>query len=304
MTSEPHHHGHHHTPKLRNLNRAFIAGIVLNLLFVIIEVIAGFYTDSLGLLTDAGHNLSDVASLALALLAYKLAKIKASETYTYGYQKTTILAALANAVILLIAIGSIGWEAVQRIYHPEPVHGKVVALVAGAGILINSVSAFFFFKDKEHDLNVKGAYLHLMADALVSLGVVLAGLAIMYTQWYWLDTLVSFVIIIVIFWSTWRLLKETIRLSLDGVPGNVDLPEIQAAIKKIPGIKSIHHLHIWALSTTQNALTAHVVLALESEPEKIKQAKDQVKHALAHLNIQHVTLETEFAGENCETKTC
>jgi cobalt-zinc-cadmium efflux system protein len=298
------HHHHDHTPKLTKLNQAFIAGIVLNALFVIVEAAAGFYTDSLGLLTDAGHNLSDVASLALALLAFKLAKVKPTATFTYGYQKTTILVALLNAVILLIAIGGIGWEAVQRIFHPEPTQGKTIAIVAGIGIVINSITAFLFFKDKEHDLNVKGAYLHLAADAIVSVGVVIAGIAIYYTNWFWLDSAISFLIMIVIFISTWRLLKDTLRLSLDGVPNNVHYPEVVEAITKLPEVTDVHHIHIWAISTTQNALTAHLVLNADSNTQTIKQVKDQLKHDLAHLNIQHITLETEFAGETCETKSC
>src|SRR6478736_811276 len=271
------HHHHDHAPQLTSLNRAFIAGIILNLLFVVVEAVAGFYTDSLALLTDAGHNLSDVASLALALLAFKLAKLKPTETFTYGYQKTTILVALANAIILLIAIGGIGWEAAQRIFKPEPTPGFTIAIVAGIGLFINAFTAFLFFRDKEHDLNVKGAYLHMAADALVSLGVVLAGITIAFTGWYWLDTVISFVIIIVIFISTWRLLKDTLRLSLDGVPHNVDLQKVKAAILKIPGVKDVHHLHIWAISTTQNALTAHLVLASETSPETIHQGKLQLK---------------------------
>jgi cobalt-zinc-cadmium efflux system protein len=298
------HHHHDHTPQLTKLNRAFIVGIILNALFVILEAAAGFYTDSLGLLTDAGHNLSDVASLALALLAFKLAKVKANENFTYGYQKTTILVALLNAVILLIAIGGIGWEAVQRLFHPEPIQGKTIAIVAGIGIVINAFTAFLFFQDKEHDLNVKGAYLHLAADALVSVGVVLAGIAIYYTNWFWLDSAISFVIIIVIFISTWHLLKDTLRLSLDGVPRNVNFPEVIAVITKLPEVKGVHHVHIWAISTTQNALTAHLVLKADSNTQTIKEVKDKLKHDLAHLNIQHITLETEFAGETCETKTC
>lgn len=300
----PEHHHHDHTLQLTNLNRAFIVGIILNALFVIVEAAAGFYTDSLGLLTDAGHNLSDVASLALALLAFKLAKVKPNENFTYGYQKTTILVALLNAVILLIAIGGIGWEAVQRLFHPEPTQGKTIAIVAGIGIVINSITAFLFFRDKEHDLNVKGAYLHLAADALVSAGVVLTGIAIYFTNWFWLDSVISFVIMIVIFLSTWRLLKDTLRLSLDGVPKNVHFPEVVEAITKLPEVIGVHHIHIWAISTTQNALTAHIVLNSESNAQAIKEVKDKLKHSLAHLNIQHITLETEFAGETCETKTC
>ncbi len=298
------HHQHDLTPTFTNLNRAFIIGIILNAVFVVVEAAAGFYTGSLALLTDAGHNLSDVASLALALLAFKLAKVKPTKNYTYGLQKTTILVALANAVILLIAIGSIGWEAAHRLFNPEPTPGKTIAIVAGIGLVINSVTAYLFFKDKEHDLNVKGAYLHLAADALVSLGVVVAGILIYFTNWFWLDSVISFVIILVIFFSTWRLLKDTLRLSLDGVPKNIDAAAVQKAIGQLPMIQEVHHIHIWAISTTRNALTAHLVLQQETRPEKIITIKEAVKNLLKPLNIQHVTLETEFAGDTCSNPSC
>ena len=299
-----HDHHHDHTPKITNLNRAFVVGITLNMLFVVIEAVAGFFSDSLGLLTDAGHNLSDVASLALALLAFKLTKIKASETYTYGYQKTTILVALLNAVILLIAIGGIGWEAAQRLANPEPIQGKTVAIVAGIGILVNAFTAYLFFHNKEHDLNVKGAYLHLAADALVSVGVVIAGIVIYYTGWYWLDSAISFVIIIVIFISTWSLLKDTLRLSLNGVPKDIDFQEVKATITNIPEVVCVHHIHIWALSTTKNAFTGHIVVQENLTLAQLNALKNRVKHELQHHNIQHATLELEFTGETCETKIC
>ncbi|MFI5173135.1 MAG: cation diffusion facilitator family transporter, partial [Chitinophagales bacterium] len=250
---------HSHTSIPANMSSAFIAGIVLNGLFVAVEAIAGFATNSLALLTDAGHNLGDVASLALALLAFRLAKVKPTEKYTYGFQKTTILVALINSVILLIAIGGIGWEAAQRIFDPQPVQGNIITMVAAIGIIINSVTAFLFYKGREKDLNVRGAYLHLAADAAVSLGVVISGIIIIFTNWFWIDSLISFAIIIVIFISTWKLLKETIRLSLDGVPYNVEIEKVISAAKNINGIEDIHHIHIWAMGTTTNALTAHIV---------------------------------------------
>ena len=296
------HHDHSHTPQLTNVSKAFIIGIVLNALFVVIEVTTGLYTHSLALLTDAGHNLSDVASLALALLAYRLAKVKASEKYTYGFQKTTILVALINAVILLIAIGGIGWEATQRIFHPQPMQGKVIAIVATIGIVINTITAFLFFKDKEKDLNAKGAYLHLAADAAVSVGVVIAGIIMIYTNWFFIDSIISFVIIIVIFVSTWKLLKETIRLSLDGVPHNIEIEKIKVAAKNISGIINIHHIHIWAMSTTKNALTAHIVVDEKKSLPDTEKIKHQLKHELEHLNIQHITLEVET--KNCDEKEC
>lgn len=298
------HDYHNHAPKLTNLNRAFILGIVLNAAFVFVEAATGFYTDSLGLLTDAGHNLSDVASLALAMLAFKLAKTKSSENYTYGYKKTTILVSLLNACILLIAIGGIGFEAFNRFFNPEPVAGKTVAIVAGVGIAVNAFTAFLFFKDKEHDLNVKGAYLHLAADALVSLGVVIAGIVIYYTNWFWLDTVISVVIMAVIFMSSWGLLRDSLRLSLDGVPAGIDLNNVKTAIQNIPEVKKVHHIHVWAISTTENALTGHIVLDEALRPKQIQAIKNRIKHELEHQNIGHVTLETEFFTENNTVLAC
>lgn len=298
------HHHHHPIAELTNVNRAFIIGIVLNSLFVLIEFSAGFYWNSLALISDAGHNLSDVASLILALLAFRLAKVKSSKIFTYGYRKTTILASLTNAVILLIAIGSIAWESVARLLQPQAVEGNSIALVASIGIVVNALSAFFFFKDKEHDLNVKGAYLHLAADALVSLGVVVAGIIISFTQWFWLDTAVSLAIVVVIFFSTWSLLKESVILSMEGVPNSIDLQVVKNKILQISGVKDMHHVHIWALSTTENALTAHIVTVPTADWETIANMKHHIKHELEHLNIHHATLEIEMENEPCESGDC
>lgn len=297
-----HNHDHNHTPTITSIKRAFVVGIILNALFVLIEAIVGVSTHSLALLTDAGHNLSDVASLALALLAFRLTKVKANNNYTYGFQKSTILVALINAVILLIAIGGITWEATLRINNPEPIQGKTVAIVAFIGIIINSITAFLFFRDKEKDLNVKGAYLHLAADAAVSLGVVIGGIIIYYSNLFWIDSVLSFVIAIVIFVSTWKLLKETIRLSLDGVPHNIDMEKIKLAVEKTDGVKSIHHIHVWAMSTTKNAMTAHLIVENNLEEKQIAKLKSKIKHDLEHLNVQHATLETE--SQNCHDENC
>src|SRR4030095_15494913 len=206
MSHEHAQHSHSHQLQLDDRNKkAFLIGITLNVAFVFAEVIGGFLYDSIALLTDAGHNASDVASLVLSLVAFWMSKKKSSAIYTYGYKKTTVLAALANAVILLIVIGVLGYESVTRLFKPERVEGNMIAWIAGLGILINGLSAFLFYRNKEKDLNVKGAYLHLLADALVSIGVVLAGIAIAYTKWYWLDPAIGLVIMFVILWSTWGL---------------------------------------------------------------------------------------------------
>ena len=295
---------HHYTPLTTQTNRAFIAGIVLNLLFVVIEAGAGLFTHSLALLTDAGHNLSDVAGLALALLAFRLSRVKANKKYTYGYQKTTILVALVNAVILLIAIGSIGLEAARRLFYPQPVQGNIIAVVATIGIFINGLTAFLFFRDKDRDLNIKGAYLHLAADAAVSAGVVVSGIIIIYTNWFWLDSVISFVIMIVIFYGTWKLLKATVRLSLDGVPHNVNIEEIKSIASKIPGVKNLHHIHVWAMSTTSNALTAHVVVDENNSLPDTEKIKNELKQELVKFNIQHATLEIELTNEECTDAKC
>ncbi|MDJ1481998.1 cation diffusion facilitator family transporter [Cytophagaceae bacterium YF14B1] len=301
--SHSHDHGHMHGP-ITNINTAFVVGIVLNLAFVVIEAGVGLYSKSLALLTDAGHNLSDVASLALALLAFRLAKVKPTHTFTYGYRKTTILVALLNAVILLIAIGGIGYEAAMRLNHTQPIEGREVAIVAGVGILINSLTAFLFFRSQHTDLNIKGAYLHMAADALVSLGVVFAGLLISATGWYWVDSITSFIVIIVILIGTWGLLRDSIILSLDGVPKDINLDEVESKALQIKGIHKIHHIHIWAISTTENALTAHLVLDSNTDFEAADQIKKKLRHELEHMNIQHATFETELVTQECTSKQC
>jgi cobalt-zinc-cadmium efflux system protein len=296
-------HDHsHHNHSVSNVNKAFIIGIVLNAAFVVVEFATGIYTNSLALLSDAGHNLSDVATLVLSLFAFKIAKRKATERYTYGFHKSTILASLVNAVILLIAVGSIGWEAIQRFMHPQETQGKIISIVAAIGIVVNGISALVFFRDKDKDLNAKGAYLHLLADTLVSAGVVIAGIIIFYTDIKWIDPLISLIIMLVVLVSTWSLLTESLRLSLDAVPANINLEEIKTTTLKVSGVKEIHHIHVWAMSTTKNAMTAHLILEENLSQNQIAELKHTLKHELEHLNIQHVTLETESV--NCKEKDC
>lgn len=294
-----HVHNHTHTKDMSNVNTAFIIGIVLNTLFVVIEAVAGFWTNSLGLLSDAGHNLSDVFSLILSLVAFKFSKEKSTPQYTYGFGKMTVLAALINSFILLLAIGGIGYEAIHRLLNPKPLEGGTIAIVAGIGIVVNTVTAYFFMLDKDKDLNVKGAYLHLMADALVSLGVVVAGVLIMYTDWIWLDSLISFVIMGVLLYSTWGLLSESWRLSMDGIPTTMDIEKVRDTVLKIKGVYDFHHIHIWAMSTTTNALTAHVVVENPISISEWSDLKHQIRHELLHLNIDHSTLELELQAEHC-----
>ncbi|UFH56635.1 cation diffusion facilitator family transporter [Spirosoma sp. KNUC1025] len=300
------HAGHNHGPVvLTSINRALIIGAGLNAIYVVVEFILGFYYNSLALIADAGHNLSDVASLLLSLLAFRLAKVRQTPSFTYGYRKSTVLASLTNAVILLITIGAILWESFQRFRHPEPVAGGAVAWVAGFGILVNSASALLFYRDKEHDLNVKGAYLHLAADALVSLGVVIAGIIISYTGWVWLDPIIGIAVAVVIMGSTWNLLTDSLRLSMDGVPVGIDLPEVLADLRAVTGVQDVHHVHVWAMSTTENALTAHLVLQPGLTDEQIATLKHDARHRLEHRNISHATLETEIvASDDCKTEIC
>ncbi|RYD90155.1 MAG: cation transporter [Sphingobacteriales bacterium] len=297
------HHHHDHAVKLDHLNRAFIIGISLNIAFVVVETVAGLYSGSLALLTDAGHNLSDVASLALALLAFKLTKVSANNTYTYGYKRSTILVSFFNAVILFAAIGFILYEAIVRFTHPEPLPPGTIIWVALVGIAINGFTAWLFMKDKEKDLNAKGAYLHMAVDAIVSLGVVISGVIIYYTQWYWLDSAVSLVIAVVILTGTWSLFKDSLRLEMDGVPKDLDLTKIRAELLKTEGVTDVHHMHVWALSTTENALTAHLVIAPEAMPT-FDTIKHDLRHRLEHLEINHSTFEPEFTGKKCEQHDC
>ncbi len=300
MSATHDHHAHHHNVKLSQINTAFVAGIGLNLVFVIIEFVAGWYSQSMALISDAGHNLTDVFSLILAMMAFRMAKVKTSHAMTYGLGKTTILASLINAVVLFVVIGGIAWESVDRFMHPRPVDGITTVIVAGIGIVINAFTAWMFFRDKDHDLNIKGAYLHLMADALVSVGVVVSGIVILMTNWYLIDTLMSLVIILVIFFSTWSLFRDSLVLTMDGVPKDLDTGTISNKIKTVTGVQNLHHVHIWALSTTVNALTAHVVVDLNTPLNEIDRIKHDIKHLLHHHGIDHVTLEFESDADACK----
>ena len=295
-----HHHHHHEAPPLPSLNRAFVIGITLNLLYVIIEFGAGFLYNSLSLISDAGHNLSDVAALALSLLAFRLVKVKANDKFTYGYRKSTILVSLVNSVVLFVVIGGIISESIARLHHTVVVQGMPVSVVAAIGIVINAVSALLFFRNKEHDLNVKGAYLHLMSDAVVSLGVVISGVLMAIFHVYWLDMVMSLIIVVVIFYSTWNLFRDSLSLTLDGVPKGVDMKSVIETIKNVDGVKDVHHVHVWAMSTTQNALTAHVVIFCNTTLEQQAALKHVIKEKLESVHVHHATLEFETQEEKCK----
>ncbi len=296
-------HHHHEPPKLDHLNKAFIWGIILNSAFVIVEFVAGVITGSLSLMTDAGHNLSDVASLALALLAFKMTKVGSNGKYTYGYKRSTILVSFFNAVILVVTVGIIIYEAITRFINPEVVSGSTMAWVAAIGIVINAFTAYLFVKDKDTDLNVKGAYLHMAVDAIVSLGVVISGVIIYFTNLYWIDSVVGLIIGIIILQGTWSLLKDSLRLEMDGVPKDMDLTKIKTELLKAKGVVDVHHMHVWALSTTENALTAHLVIA-PADLHLFDNIKQDLRHRLQHLDINHSTFEPEFANEKCDEPDC
>lgn len=289
-----HHHHHHHSQQVTSLNRAFIIGIVLNMAFVLAEAIAGFASNSLGLLSDAGHNLSDVVSLALSMMAYKLSGALATKKFTYGFKKSTILISLLNAIILCVAVIFIIVESVHKFIQPEMTKGNVISIVAAIGVVVNGFTAYLFMRDRKKDLNIKGAFLHMAADALVSVGVVISGIVIYFTGWYVIDAIIGLAVSIIIIISTWELLSDSIRLALDGVPEQVDYEKIVDDFRDVDGVLGMHHLHIWAISTTENALTAHVILR---DVNKMEEVKSQLKEKLKTDGIAHATL--EFETKNC-----
>lgn len=295
------HHDHGHVHEIKSLDSIFIISIVLNLLFVAVEAVVGFTQNSLGLLSDAGHNLGDVFSLLLALVAFRLAKVRTSRKYTYGYKKSTVLISLLNAIILLVAVGAIIVESVRKFMYPEAVNGAAVSWTAGVGIVVNGLTAWLLMKSQKQDLNVKGAFLHMAADTLVSVGVVISGLVMMFTGFYMIDPVISIVIAVVILVSTWKLLVQSVRLSLDGIPDSVDIDKVESAIASDSEVAGVHHIHVWAISTTEVALTAHIVLRGGADMEV---AKERIKHALAAMGIAHATLEVEYEGAHCHEMQC
>jgi len=287
-----HHHTHAHGPmQPGEYGRSFAIGIILNLGFVLVEGTYGFLANSMALLSDAGHNLSDVLGLVLAWGAAILGKRRPTQRFTYGLRSSSILAALFNALLLLVAVGGIVWESIGRLAEPEPVAAVTVMIVAGVGILVNGFTAWLFMSGSRDDINIRGAFLHMAADAAVSLGTVLAGLLILWTDRTWIDPVLSLVIAAVIVWGTWDLLRQSLTLSLQGVPNNIALSEVKAALEALPGVVQVHHLHIWAVSTTETALTGHLVMP-DGHPGNGFLADAQ--HRLQHrFGIGHATLQIE-----------
>jgi cobalt-zinc-cadmium efflux system protein len=282
--------GHHHHHAI-NYNRAFAVGVVLNIGFVVIEAVYGILSDSLALLADAGHNLSDVLGLVLAWGAGYLSRLRPTFRRTYGWRSTTIMAALLNASILLVAIGGILWEAVRRFGNPAPVAGRTVIIVAAIGVVINTITAVMFLSGRKEDLNIRGAYLHMAADAGVSAGVVAAGFGIMFTGWLWIDPAVSVAIGLIILIGTFGLFRDSLNMALQAVPPGIDTREVSAFLCTLPGITAVHDVHIWAMSTTEVALTAHLV---KPEPDRDDDLLLKARTGLHdQFGIEHVTLQFE-----------
>lgn len=293
-------HGHNHNHGAPASSRTFATGIGLNILFVIVEVAYGLRAHSLALLSDAGHNLGDVLGLGLSWGAVILARRPPSVRHTYGMRRASILASLGNAILLLIAVGGISWEAIQRLAHPHAVEGVTVVVVAGIGVAVNGLAALLFMSGRHHDLNVRSAFLHMLSDAAVSVGVILAGIAIQLTGTLWVDPVVSLAVGAVIVFGTWSLLRESLRLAMDAVPEGTDLSAVQAFLGELPGVTAVHDIHVWAMSTTETALTVHLVV-----PERVinDDAMAQICRDLHdRFGIEHTTIQIERGDGTAECR--
>ena len=297
-----HKHNHTHAMTVGTASRALLIGISINIAYALAEVAVGLRIGSMGLVADAGHNLSDVAGLLLALIAVRLAARKATAKYTFGYRKASILISLLNALLLLAAVVGIIRESIERFLDPQPVAGWSVAATAAAGVAVNYLSARLLRSGKERDLNIRGAYLHMILDALVSVGVVVSGIVISLTGWNAIDPIIGIVVAGIIVYSSWNLLTASFRLAVDGVPDGIDVASIEQALLSIDGIRDVHHIHIWGISTTQNAMTAHLVVDDLSSWESVRR---RAKHLLAEHGIDHSTLEIETeAGRDSSCDGC
>lgn len=298
MSHHHHHHEHHHHHTFDPaLGVRFIIAIIINLIYVAGEFYLGFRYDSVGLLADAGHNLSDVGGLLISLFAFFMLKKHSDKTFTYGYKKATVLAAFINSLMLMAAVIIIIYECIEKFLHTSHTSGTAIMITAGVGILVNGFTVFLLSKGKEHDLNVKSAYLHMLSDTLVSCGVVLSGTIIMWSQWNWIDPIIGLLIALVILRSSWGVFKESIILSLDGVPHGIDPEHLQEALSQLDNVSDIHHIHIRAISTTENELTAHIKL---TDITLLEKTKNEVKEFLLQHNIHHSTLEFERKEHCCK----
>ena len=300
ISTVAHDHSHHTEPGPGRLNRAFALGVSLNVGFVVVEALYGFFASSLALLADAGHNLSDVMSLLIAWVAVLFAGRRPTARRTYGFRRGTILASLLSSILLLLAMGGIAWEALGRFRDPAEVDGQIIIAVAAAGVVINGMTAMLFVSGRRHDLNIKAAFLHMAADAAVSLGVVLGGLGVLILGWMWLDPVISLVIVAVILLSTWGVLRDSINLVFDAVPRSIDPIQVRDYLKGLPGVADIHDLHIWAMSTTETALTAHLVIPGRGGGDAfLRRLADELRdrYRIAHVTIQ---VEQEDIRHGCD----
>jgi cobalt-zinc-cadmium efflux system protein len=298
MTDHSHHHDHDHTHHhVANYDRAFAFGISLNVLFVLVEAYFGWQAESLALLSDAGHNLSDVLGLVMAWGGFYLARLRPNQRHTYGLGRATMMAAMFNALLLLIVVGGIVLEAIDRFAQPVPIQGGTVMLVAAVGVVINGATAWLFMSGNKHDINLRGAFLHMAADALVSLGVIVAGAAFILTGWTWLDPAISLVIALVILFSTWGLLRHALHLSLDGVPASIELESVRNYLTALNGVTAIHDLHVWAMSTSEIALTVHLIMP-DGHPgdDFLCDIAKELHHDFA---IAHTTIQVETGDQPC-----
>lgn len=295
---EKHNHAHDHQPA--NYNRAFVVGMILNVGFVITEFIFGMLANSIALIADAGHNLSDVLGLVLAWGAMLLVRRKPSSRHTYGWRKSSILAAFLNAIFLLVATGAIAWEAIQRFGKPGEVEGGIVIAVAAIGVVINTGTALMFMSGRKGDLNIRAAFLHMAADAMVSFGVVLAGIIILYTRWFWLDPAFSLLISALIVFNTWELLRDSFNLAVDAVPTNIDERAVRLYLLELSGVEQVHDLHIWGMSTTESALTAHLVMPTGHPGDACLQEICRELHT--HFGIEHSTIQIEIGDSQSSCK--
>jgi cobalt-zinc-cadmium efflux system protein len=292
-------HNHSHNYDV-NLGNAFKTGIIINIIFIVVEALFGFFSNSMALIADAGHNLSDVLALGFSWIAVILSQRKPTLKFTYGFRRSTILIAFLNTILLLVAVGIILYETVERLKEPIDINAKSVMIVAAIGIFVNAFTAWLFITGKKHDLNVRSAFVHFVADALVSFGVVVAGIIMAFTGIQWIDSLVSFAIIVVILYSAYHLLKDSVNLALDAVPKNIKIEEVREFLKKLPEVSGEHDLHIWALGTTDAALTVHLTTCEQTDVSFITSIQHQLHE---RFGIEHSTIQVEFGStEDCGIK--
>ena len=295
-----HEHGHNHELDASQVNMAFFIGIGLNIIFVIVEVVYGLLLNSSALLSDAGHNFSDVLSLIIGASAYLLVKVQPRRKFTYGLKKLTVLAAFVNSVLLLIAVGAIITHSFRRMLHPEPLDSVSIMIVAGVGIVINSLSAWLFYGSRKKDINIKAVFWHLVADALVSVGVVIGAFIIKLTNAYWIDGFIGVVISVIILISTWDLLRESFLMTIDVAPKDFDVEQIKRKLETHESVVSVHHVHLWAISTMLFSFTAHVVVRNNFNLRELEKIKKELKSMLAAEGIRHSTIEFESEDFQCE----